>query len=165
MPEWVRVTPGIALDPEYWGPYVVVKPELGRKGSEIFITRTHRVLYKPPEPEGAWLEFVELPAKQGQAGSDQRAYLLRLDALHSQNMQSGRPPQTIELAGDRLRVFSGKESNDERPHEVQPGLIADAESPVGLHDLATGVQSRNGVAIPVVQHLALRVGHQTDDAG
>ncbi len=49
VPEWVRVKPGIKLDPDYWGPYVVVKPELGRKGSEIFITRTHRVRYKPPE--------------------------------------------------------------------------------------------------------------------
>ncbi|MGI9465415.1 MAG: hypothetical protein ACR2OM_15845 [Aestuariivirgaceae bacterium] len=49
VPEWVRVTPDIMLDPEHWGPYVVVKPELGRKGSEIFITRTHRVRYKPPE--------------------------------------------------------------------------------------------------------------------
>ena len=49
VPEWVRVTPGIKLDPDHWGPYVVVKPELGRKGSEIFITRTHRVRYKPPE--------------------------------------------------------------------------------------------------------------------
>ena len=49
IPEWVRVTPDIKLDPEHWGPYVVVKPEMGRKGSEIFITRTHRVRYKSPE--------------------------------------------------------------------------------------------------------------------
>jgi hypothetical protein len=49
VPEWVRISPETKLDPDYWGPYVVVKPELGRKGSEIFITRTHRVRYKAPE--------------------------------------------------------------------------------------------------------------------
>ena len=48
IPEWVRIGPETMLDPDHWGPYVVVKPELGRKGSEIFITRTHRVRYKAP---------------------------------------------------------------------------------------------------------------------
>lgn len=54
VPDWTRVDPGISLDPEEWGPYVVVKPELGRKGAEIFIKRTGRVRYKPPGsyPEG-----------------------------------------------------------------------------------------------------------------
>ncbi len=49
VPEWVRVTPDTKLDPDVWGPYVVVKPELGRKGSEIFIKRTGKVRYKPPD--------------------------------------------------------------------------------------------------------------------
>ncbi len=31
------------------GPYVVVKPELGRKGAEIHIKRAGRVRYRPPE--------------------------------------------------------------------------------------------------------------------
>jgi hypothetical protein len=49
VPRWTRIAPGIALDPGEWGPYVVVKPELGRKGAEIFIKRTGRVRYRPPE--------------------------------------------------------------------------------------------------------------------
>ena len=49
VPKWTRVVPGAALDPSEWGPYVVVKPELGRKGAEIFIKRTGRVRYRPAE--------------------------------------------------------------------------------------------------------------------
>jgi len=49
VPRWTRVAPGIALDPSDWGPYVVVKPELGRKGAEIFVKRTGRVRYRAPE--------------------------------------------------------------------------------------------------------------------
>ncbi|MFY9314212.1 MAG: hypothetical protein WAO95_01480 [Burkholderiales bacterium] len=49
VPRWVRIGPGTALDPAEWGPYVVVKPELGRKGAEIFIKRARRVRFRPPE--------------------------------------------------------------------------------------------------------------------
>ena len=49
VPKWVRIAPGLALDAAEWGPYVVVKPELGRKGAEIFIKRTGRVRYRPPQ--------------------------------------------------------------------------------------------------------------------
>lgn len=49
VPKWLRIEPGIALDAAAWGPYVVVKPELGRKGAEIHIKRTGRVRYRAPE--------------------------------------------------------------------------------------------------------------------
>lgn len=49
VPDWIEVTPGTVLDPLQWGPYVVVKPALGRKGAEIFIKRAGRVRYRPPE--------------------------------------------------------------------------------------------------------------------
>jgi hypothetical protein len=49
VPAWTVIGPGATLDPEQWGPYVVVKPALGRKGAEIFIKRTGRVRYRPPE--------------------------------------------------------------------------------------------------------------------
>ncbi len=49
VPAWVRIGPETALDAAAWGPYVVVKPELGRKGAEIFIKRAGRVRYRPPE--------------------------------------------------------------------------------------------------------------------
>ncbi len=54
VPDWVEIGPDTKLDPEEWGPYVVVKPELGRKGAEIRIKRTERVRFKPEQdfPEG-----------------------------------------------------------------------------------------------------------------
>jgi hypothetical protein len=49
VPRWARVAPGAAFDPRDWGPYVVVKPELGRKGAEVLIKKTGRVRYRLPE--------------------------------------------------------------------------------------------------------------------
>lgn len=46
VPDWVEVGPDTKLDPEEWGPYMVVKPELGRKGAEIRIKRTERIKYR-----------------------------------------------------------------------------------------------------------------------
>ncbi len=54
VPDWIEIGADTTLDPEQWGPYVVVKPELGRKGAEIRIKRTERVRFKPEDsfPEG-----------------------------------------------------------------------------------------------------------------
>lgn len=49
VPRWARIGPESVFHPDEWGPYVVVKPELGRKGAEIFIKKTGRVRYRPPE--------------------------------------------------------------------------------------------------------------------
>jgi len=49
VPDWIAIGPDTMLDPALWGPYVVVKPALGRKGAEIFIKRAGRVRYRPPE--------------------------------------------------------------------------------------------------------------------
>ena len=49
VPDWTAISPDTALDPVQWGPYVVVKPALGRKGAEIYIKRAGRVRYRPPE--------------------------------------------------------------------------------------------------------------------
>jgi len=48
VPKWVSISPDLSLDAREWGPYVVVKPDLGRKGAEIFIKRTGRVRYRAP---------------------------------------------------------------------------------------------------------------------
>jgi hypothetical protein len=48
VPKWTLIDETTALDPQDWGPYVVVKPDLGRKGAEIFIKRTGRVRYRAP---------------------------------------------------------------------------------------------------------------------
>ena len=49
VPDWTVIAPETALDPQQWGPYVVVKPALGHKGAEIHIKRAGRVRYRPPE--------------------------------------------------------------------------------------------------------------------
>ena len=49
VPDWIEIGPDTVLDPLQWGPYVVVKPALGRKGAEIFIKRAGRVRYRLPE--------------------------------------------------------------------------------------------------------------------
>jgi len=49
VPDWLLIEPGVSLDPEDWGAYVVIKPDLSVKGAEIRIKRTGRVRYKPPQ--------------------------------------------------------------------------------------------------------------------
>jgi hypothetical protein len=49
VPDWLLIEPGVALDPGDWGAYVVIKPDLSRKGAEVKIKRTGRVRYKPPQ--------------------------------------------------------------------------------------------------------------------
>jgi len=49
VPDWEVIAPDTRLDPDRWGPYVVVKPELGRKGAEVRIKKTSKVRYKAPE--------------------------------------------------------------------------------------------------------------------
>lgn len=48
VPKWIVIEEQTVLRPADWGPYVVVKPDLGRKGAEIFIKRTGRVRYRAP---------------------------------------------------------------------------------------------------------------------
>jgi hypothetical protein len=47
IPDWVPIQPGVSLDPDTWGDYVVIKPDHAAKGAEIKIKRTGRVRYKP----------------------------------------------------------------------------------------------------------------------
>ena len=49
VPDWHVIGPETALTPDDWGEYVIVKPELARKGAEIRIKKTRRVRYKAPE--------------------------------------------------------------------------------------------------------------------
>jgi hypothetical protein len=49
VPDWEVIAPDTKLDPDRWGPYVVVKPELGKKGAQVMIKKTSRVRYKPPD--------------------------------------------------------------------------------------------------------------------
>jgi len=48
LPRFEVITPETVLDPSVWGPYVVVKPEMGGRGAYVWIHRTNRVHYKKP---------------------------------------------------------------------------------------------------------------------
>lgn len=65
------------------------------------------------------LEYTELPS-QSSPDAVGGAYLMRLDALHFRNQQSGQPPRHIELSGDRLRVVSGRDQVDMDLEGAQP---------------------------------------------
>ena len=47
VPKWTEIRPGAALNPDEWGPYVVVKPSRGKRGAFVRIARTGRVRYRP----------------------------------------------------------------------------------------------------------------------
>lgn len=49
VPEWTEIRPDMRLDPALWGPYVVVKPAIGRVGAFVRIRKTDGVRYRPPE--------------------------------------------------------------------------------------------------------------------
>lgn len=48
VPRWERIRPDTRLDPDEWGPYVVVKPTRSACGVDVRIRRTRRVRYEPP---------------------------------------------------------------------------------------------------------------------
>jgi len=50
VPDWERIGPDTRLDPAFWGPYVVVKPDFGGIGVDVRIRRTGRVRYEAPGP-------------------------------------------------------------------------------------------------------------------
>ena len=49
VPAWREVVPGIKLDPAEWGPWMVVKPDRGRRGIDVEVLATAEVRYRPPE--------------------------------------------------------------------------------------------------------------------
>jgi glutathione synthase/RimK-type ligase-like ATP-grasp enzyme len=48
VPPLVLIEPDTVLNPNEWGPYVVVKPVFGRRGAFVQIRRTTRVRYQDP---------------------------------------------------------------------------------------------------------------------
>ena len=58
IPHWRAVEPGIELDRETWGEYVVIKPDSAAKGAEIRIKRTGRVRHKPGSADLLAQRFV-----------------------------------------------------------------------------------------------------------
>ncbi len=49
VPRMTAVTPDLVLDPTEWGPYVVVKPDRGRRGAFVTVRKPGKVRYQDPE--------------------------------------------------------------------------------------------------------------------
>jgi hypothetical protein len=54
IPKWTEIQPDTTLDPQEWGPYVVVKPSRGGRGAYVWVQKTGRVRFKAPAdfPDG-----------------------------------------------------------------------------------------------------------------
>jgi hypothetical protein len=115
VPKWTEIGPDTKLDPDEWGPYVVVKPSVGGHGYNVIIRKTARTRFKPPE--------------EHEAGS-----LGRLGPMIAQEfIYTGRRPESI-----RVLTFLGHPINAIRyfghsqPNEL-PGRFAFKN--VGGHDI------------------------------
>jgi hypothetical protein len=49
VPRWVEIVEGLRLDPAEWGPYVVVKPDLGFRGASVAAAKTAQVRFRAAE--------------------------------------------------------------------------------------------------------------------
>ncbi len=49
---WKVISPGERYSPEDWGPYAIVKPDIGRMGMDIKIRKTGRIHYEKDCPDG-----------------------------------------------------------------------------------------------------------------
>ena len=49
VPQWTIITPDTRLDPDVWGPYVVEKPSVGRRGANVRVRKTTRIRYTAPD--------------------------------------------------------------------------------------------------------------------
>jgi hypothetical protein len=48
VPPWREIVPGIRLDPDEWGPWVVVKPDRGMRGIDVEAVATRDLRYRGP---------------------------------------------------------------------------------------------------------------------
>lgn len=48
VPMWTEIKPDTVIDPDEWGPYVVVKPAVGMKGAFVWVHKAGRVRYRAP---------------------------------------------------------------------------------------------------------------------
>lgn len=96
LPQWTEITPATRLDPEQWGPYVVVKPAYGRRGAFVWIHRTGRVRFKPPEsfPDGH-------PGRRGPLIAQRFIYTGRWPEAFRIVTYLGRPVLGLRMQGTR----------------------------------------------------------------
>lgn len=99
VPKWVEVTPGLSLDPAEWGSYVVVKPSRGRRGAYVWMHRTTRVRYKPPEsyPE-------DHPGRRGPMLAQRFVYTGRWPSSYRVTSLLGEPLSAYRFDGTRAQA-------------------------------------------------------------
>lgn len=115
LPKWTEITPDTRLDPAEWGPYVVVKPAFGRRGAYVWIHRTSRVRFRPPESFGA-----DHPGRRGPMLAQGFVYTGRWPVAYRVLTYFGRPVLALRFRGppdspplegpDRFRAQGGGRS-------------------------------------------------------
>jgi hypothetical protein len=94
VPRWTRITPETRLDPEEWGPYVVIKPDIGARGANVKIKRTGRVRYAPYE------ELREAPEDGGGLLAQRFVYTGRWPASYRVLTLFGEPLVSFRCEGN-----------------------------------------------------------------
>lgn len=96
VPRFEVITPETVLDPAVWGPYVVVKPELGGRGAYVRIQRTGRVRHQAPHelPE-------DHPGRHGPMIVQQFIYTGRWPVAHRVLTLFGEPLLAVRQEGRR----------------------------------------------------------------
>lgn len=94
LPAWTEIAPDTRLDRDQWGPYVVVKPACGGRGAYVWINKTGRVRYKPPEsfPAGH-------PGRRGPMIAQRFVYTGRWPTSYRVLTWFGRPVVSIRYDG------------------------------------------------------------------
>ncbi|HKY95227.1 MAG TPA: hypothetical protein VJL84_07965 [Kiloniellales bacterium] len=108
VPLWREIVPGIRLDPAEWGPWVVVKPDLGRRGIDVAAVATAELRYRAPE---------ELPAGHlGREGPMLAQRFIRTEqgpAFYRVTTCFGEPLYALHYFNDGMRP-----TPDDRPLDV-----------------------------------------------
>jgi hypothetical protein len=125
VPKFEVITRETVLDPAVWGPYVVVKPDLGGRGAYVLIHRTGRVRYKEPSTLSR-----DHPGRKGAMMAEQFIYTGPWPVSHRVLTLFGEPMLSIRY---------------EAPHDMPPlPSSADFKSSGGGRSI---VATRHGCAI------------------
>lgn len=121
VPKGAVLEPGLELDPDVWGPFVILKPldrELSHSGRGVSLRRTENVRYRPPEdyphdhPGRAGPMLVEQFIDTGEHPAYYRVLTLfgePLSVIHHATLKR-RPPLTVsdeDLAVAPINVSQG----------------------------------------------------------
>jgi hypothetical protein len=132
VPRWELIRPGTQLDPDQWGPYVVVKPTRSANGVGVRIRRTTRVRWAPPEAGAA-------EPRKGE------------DALIAQRfVYTGRWPVSYRVCtflGRALYCWRAEQSHDKRPLEGRFAFAGPGGAGGGIQIIAPSKKSSYSLVV------------------